>query len=255
MACVRYAGCSRLVGVLALLASSCTPTSTGDTEQSRICAFPNPPTILVEEGNAHATGSLLLQRWTVADDPSLWAQGAPPGIEALRGELERSGVETDPSVLLRQSDTQNNRLVAQNFEAWVRPIRCVEALVLDTQNARMPLAAGSTEFAAFFLRSTAGDQLRIYSLTRNSDGVGNLTLITDAIAEDIRQGWTLEAGLHNHNFHPEPKRNGIVAPSGPDAHANIQLLNQYGLQEAWITNGVHTVRIPSAAFSQFSPAG
>jgi hypothetical protein len=156
--------------------------------------------------------------------------------------------DTAPSHLLAQSPTPNNLVVAAHA-GWIGPAQCVETALLAEQYARIPLDHGSTEFAAFLLRSPDAKQLRIYNYTRNADGIGRVGPLTDAVAADMASGWRMTAMLHNHNFHPgQPALNGITAPSGADAQLAQSLAENYGLQAMWITNGVDTVRIPRDAF-------
>lgn len=51
-------------------------------------------------------------------------------------------------------------------------------------------------------------------------------------------------------FIREPEIDGILAPSEPDADFHVRFHEVSGVQEAWITNGVHTVRMP-ASFRDF----
>jgi len=68
-------------------------------------------------------------------------------------------------------------------------------------------------------------------------------------------GWIVIANLHNHNFRiGQTDVNAVVSPSLPDAQLYQTLAAKYHLREAWITNGLHTARIPASAFDRLQSA-
>lgn len=223
------------------------------------CAFENEPVVLVEEGAPHEAGSRLLQVWDVPDDPAFWLQTVPESeaYRSFRDEVEERGIETDPVRLLERSPTDNNRLVVRNAGDWIAPAGCLEMLLYGYQHARMNTFTDPTEFGGIVLRSPGADRLRIYYITVNQDGLGNMDAIVRHVLEDRRKGWDVLVALHTHVFHPgQPELDGILAPSEPDADFHIRLHEVSGLQEAWITNGLHTVRMPASSFGDFTrPAG
>lgn len=221
-----------------------------------VCAFETPQEILFERGGPHDPGSELHTMRLVEDLPTLWAAAPPQTLARFRTQLHGRRIQTESAVLLRQANTPNNALVLANLAAWVGPIRCMEALLFAAQDERIPILDASTEFVAFILRSPDGRTLKIYNYTRNLDGIGNVARMLGPIEMDVASGWTLEAALHNHNFHPNDSTlNGALAPSEPDASLMRNLAERFGLREAWITNGVDTARIPASAFSGLSGEG
>lgn len=179
---------------------------------------------------------------------------ATPSSESYQdflAKLGKTGINTEPLALLAASPTPNNDLVARNASEWIKPAGCLEKLLIGYQHDRVDTFAAPTEFASLVLRSPDGSRLRIYYYTINQDGIGRASPITEPAMVDLQAGWRLAIALHNHAFHPgQPKLNGIIAPSDPDADFNANLAAS-GLEQAWITNGLHTVRIPASAFSQF----
>lgn len=174
-----------------------------------------------------------------------------PAYQDFVAKLEKTGIATDPLALLAASPTPNNDLVARNAADWIKPAGCLEKLLIGYQHARVDTFAAATEFASLVLRSPDETQLRIYFYTINQDGIGRASPITEPALADVKAGWRFAIALHNHAFHPgQPKLNGITAPSVPDADFNVNL-SASGLEQAWITNGLHTARIPAAAFGQF----
>jgi hypothetical protein len=220
------------------------------------CDFPEPPTVVLSSGDAHAGGSELLQFWEVPNTVVYGSQIVPVtgSYSAFRTKLTGTGVETDAIDLLQRNRLggANNEIVLAFAEEWIKPVNCLEMLLLGIQNDRMDLVDTPTEFAAFVTKSPDDSLLRIYFFTRNTNGIGNISIVWERLAEDHEQGWSLLTNLHNHNIHVgQDNLNGVVAPSDPDAQLNINMRADFDLQEAWITNGISTVRIPSTAFDRF----
>lgn len=230
-----------------------------------VCALPTSPRIIASEGASSAKGSRRVQIWEVPDARVYWSETDPadPLFQAFKAGVARHVPITDPVRLLRASPAwdnprlkQNNALVADGADAWIRPAGCLEKLLLAYQHGRVDLFERPTEFAALVLRSPEGDRLRISYLTINEDGIGRMSPLTEPAVADVEAGWRLEIALHNHSFHPDqPSLNGVLAPSEADAQFAVNLAADAGLRAAWITNGLHTSRIPAQAFGLFvSPA-
>ncbi len=230
-----------------------------------LCAFPTSPRIIASEGLSSAKGSRLIQAWEFPDAPIYWSTADPidPGFQTFVAGVAQHVPVTDPVRLLRASPAwnnprlqQNNALVADRADDWIRPADCLEKLLLTLQHGRVDLFERPTEFAALVLRSPEGDRLRVYYLTINEDGIGRMSPLTEPAIADVEAGWRLEIALHNHSFHPgQPSLDGVLAPSEADAQFAVNLAADAGLRAAWITNGLHTSRIPAQAFGLFvSPA-
>jgi hypothetical protein len=230
------------------------------------CALDATPRVLEMSGNAHTVGSRLAQVWEVEAAPVFWTT-EPPATGSFAGfvaALRASGVDTNPVSLLRRKaalpqtswgDARNDSLVARESSRWVYRINCLEMLLIGIQNGRIGLLQQSTEFTAFVLRSSTGRRLRIYYYTRNEDGIGNVGAILAPVARDYQEGWIVMANLHNHNFRiGQTDPNAVVSPSLSDAQLYQTLAAKYQLREAWITNGLHTARIPVSAFGRLQSA-
>ena len=230
------------------------------------CAIDATPLVLEMSGNAHTAGARLAQVWEVDAAPVFWTT-QPPATGRYAGfvtALRASGVDTNPVSLLRRKaalpatssgDAWNDSLVARASSDWVHPIKCLEMLLAGIQHDRIDLLQQSTEFTAFVLRSSDGRRLRIYYYTRNEDGIGSVGAILAPVARDYRDGWSVIANLHNHNFRVDQRDlNAVVSPSLSDAQLYQTLAATYQLREAWITNGLHTARIPASAFGRLQSA-
>lgn len=214
------------------------------------CEIAQKPTVLTNEGDPHQRGGRLLQVWEIADAPVLWSTADPvsAGYRDFAAKRKAKVPNSDPLHLLAQSPSRNNKLVMQNAKAWLRPATCLEKLLTGMQQARLDMFESPSEFASFVLR--AGNRVRIYFYTNNQDGLGRMTPLTDPVLQDVKKGWRVQFGMHNHPFHPgQPDLNGPPAPSVPDAHFHYNMREE--MPEARVTNGVDTVRIPAAAFDRF----
>lgn len=236
----------------ALAASTMASTAFAETA----CRFDAPPKVLMRQGDDHAPGAKLLRVWEMSDRPVLWSTADPVGYGTFRAAVKRHVPDTDPARILAAAPSANNARVAASAAEWVRSARCLQKLLYQRQDQRMPTFTAPTEFAAFVLRSPDGKRLRIYSYTANLDGIGRMDPVSDPVARDHEAGWVVLAGLHNHAFHPgdRPDLNGVVAPSVPDAQFNARFHTVSGMREAWITNGLDTVEIPASAFGSFEGA-
>lgn len=239
-----------------LFLSAC--QATPGIAQAPSCSLPE-ATVLEQSGDPQGANGRLLQVWEIADDPALWLAGDPlsEGYRDFRNKVAAKGIETDPVALLKASpsagsDKANNELVIARAADWIRPAGCLERFLVGYQHARVDTFVAPTEFMAMVLRSADGARLRIYFYTINQDGIGRVGPVSEPALVDVAQGWRVMIGMHTHVFHPgQPLLDGIVAPSVPDADFNANFAVSGGMQEAWITNGVHTVRIPAAAFGLF----
>lgn len=84
---------------------------------------------------------------------------------------------------------------------------------------------------------------------------GFVAAILAPVAHDYQEGWIVMANLHNHNSRlGQTDPNAVVSPSLPDAQLMQRLAAKYQLREAWITNGLHTARIPASAFARLQAA-
>ena len=222
------------------------------------CSLPE-ARVLEQSGDPHGANGRLLQVWEIADDPALWGEGRPvsEGYRDFREQAAAKGIETDPVKLLQASPATgnlkiNNDLVVYRAAEWIRPAGCFEKYLVGYQHARIDTFAAPTEFMAMVLRSADGARLRIYFYTINQDGIGRVGPVSEPALADVKQGWRVVLGMHTHVFHPgQPMLDGILAPSIADADFNANFAEESGMYSAWITNGIHTVRIPAEAFGLF----
>ena len=226
------------------------------------CAFETAATTISTSGATHEPGSTLFQVWELDDSAVFWAAETPDsaGYAVFVRHLEESGLETDAAALLRverqpgesAADLFNRGIALEEAERWIGPANCLERLLIGMQNERMPILGTPTEFAAVIMRAADARRVRIYHFAKNDVGFGGLGELLAPVGRDSEAGWTVHAFLHNHNFRSgRGVSSGVTAPSAADAQSQLALAEGLQLQEAWITNGIDTIRVPAADFRRF----
>lgn len=241
----------RFVLAALVLLTGCQPGPDTNSSASA-CVLPKTAQVFEQSGDPHGPDGKLLQVWEMPDYPVLWSEASPAGAyQDFRRQIEAKAIEIDPVKLLKAAPTPNNRLVIEHADRWIGPAGCLEKLLTGYQHARVDTFVAPTEFARIVMRSPDNSRLRIYFYTINRDGIGRMSPLAQPADRDRQAGWTMEIVLHPHAFHPgQPELDGLIAPSVADADFAFNQLGA-GLKQAWITNGVHTVRIPADAFGLF----
>ena len=252
-----------------VLAGGCAHRTERGTTATRAAACRWPTT----SERLHQSGDTLHQRWTFPADalPDDWAPDALPALRDYRVWIGAQLGDTDPRALLRrqvaywsaQPDTanrreaDNGRALLDGIAGTLRPIGCLEALLLDQQAARFPMATRPTELQALVLRreATAREpaRLRVYVAASSAPWPPKLDPVMDSIAGDRRDGWRVHAHLHNHPFYLERRATDIAganAPSLSDVQVYRHLQTSLGLQQAWITNGFTTAVVSARDFAR-----
>lgn len=248
--CLRWLTSALFIGLTAVALFGVSPTHA----QSNSCKLPTKPNVLVKEGSDHLPDSRLLQFWDLDKPQSLWltSRKQPRLYGRYLSQVRKIGFKTEPIAALRASPSVNNDIVLQSGSEWIRPSNCLEKLLIGIQNSRVSIESDPTEFVSVVLDKPGTSRVRIYFYSVNRNGIGAMTPLTRLVDADVKQGWQVDFVLHNHAFHlTDPALNGILAPSVPDANFNFNFLKSHGLRQARITNGVHTVEVPSRSFERF----
>jgi len=209
----------------------------------------------------------LLEYWDLPNEDVL-NHASPPNVEILRRyRLEvRSVIDTDPIELLMRyrsrgkdpADLHNLDIVLGSRSDGIRPMNCIEGLLLTAQirrNSRFRVAP--TEFLAFWLRKEG--RLRIYYLTGDAAGIRGaaMSALMERVSADKKAGWEVSANLHNHSFFLErldtDDPQGVLAPSGNDVRVFRSQVESLDLKAALITDGFDTLRIPAADLRLYWP--
>jgi hypothetical protein len=220
------------------------------------CAWPSPPAALSDDAGGFA------RAWTFASDPALLADApaAAPGLSRYRA-WARGQADTDGRALLRRQRDLYVKLGVKDGAAKLDAIlagqagriermSCLETLLFSEHEARFPVETTKSEFLALVLRR--GPEMKVYLISqRGQPGVGpSMSGVEPSLRRDRARGWTLQATLHNHPFmfdNPYGDIGGTLVPSGDAGGGDLAAfetdIREYGMHEAWITNGFETVRL------------
>lgn len=219
------------------------------------------PTVIKKNGNE------IFQYWQLSNSSLLWDTTfiTPRNITRYRDSLNSILTsDTTRSIIQKRAeqyrlyklvntqngDSINTQLIHANVLGEIRPINYLEAQLLEYQMNRYPLLSHPTEFHGFILLNDSLNIVRVYFAASDQPWPPKPNVILSAIKNDLKTGWTFKYHLHNHY---EPHTNGyigILAPSMTDAQYYLFLSDEYQLKNAIITNGFHTVEIPSGDFQK-----
>lgn len=180
------------------------------------------------------------------------------GLDA-RALLERQvafyGARPDSA---SQGEAANGRAVLARRAGTLRPIRCVEALLVEHQAARFPMLSRPTEFQAVVLERVVEGRrwTRVYFAGSGAPWPPKGDPIFDRVRADRGDGWRAVAHLHNHPFlFDRGDIAGANAPSMTDVQFWRHLRSALAIEGARVTNGFATLDVPAAAFDRLRAAG
>lgn len=221
------------------------------------CAWPGPATTIEDEPLG------FTRVWTGPLTPEMLAPAPPvaPGLTAYR-DWAKGRTDTDGRALLRRQLELYRRIgvkdgalkleeVLAGRSGRLERMNCLETLFFAEHEARFPVEATQTEFLAVVLQR--GAEVKAYLISRKGDpGVGpGLRGVEPLLKADLAAGWTMTASLHNHPFmfdNAYGDIGGVLVPSGDgkggDLSAFRRFTRDYGMREAWITNGFESLRLP-----------
>jgi hypothetical protein len=153
-----------------------------------------------------------------------------------------------------QGEAANGRIVLGGSAGRLRPADCLEALLVETQAARFPMASHPTEFHAVVMeRRDAGRRwIRVYFAASGAPWPPKAKLLFERAEADRAAGWRAVAHLHNHPFEFSSGGDiaGANAPSLTDVQFWRHLRESLGVESARVTNGFATFEAPAAAFDR-----
>jgi hypothetical protein len=265
--------------LISFMAEACIAPSTGvASREAPACGLDTQPEIIPVPEPIEGE---LNEVFDVPDSPEWWA-AAPMDSErgqyraALMSRLEgEAGLQ--PRVLLerqrevhsvlpgdRAREAENIDALLQGKAGTLGPASCLEWRLFQRQAHRFPMIERPTELSAYVLRGHG----RIHVYFSGADRVGGKLRgeVTDRVAADVARGFAPVAHLHNHPFMFDRKpgdRNwtqedtvkdvgGALAPSLTDVQAYRSLRESFGLQGAWVTNGLDSARYTSEDFDRLS---
>jgi len=126
----------------------------------------------------------------------------------------------------------------------LRPIRCMEAFLLD---AHLSHLKEKSEFQALVLVHPKHSMKRLIVSSQNEEmGVRPDQKVESLMETFLKQGWRLEEHLHNHPFdfeNPYGDIAGTPIPSPPDLENYRFLRSAHKLQTAVIINGFDAIQL------------
>jgi hypothetical protein len=256
-----------LVPAAAVLAAACAGRAgraASPTASTGECRWPVAPVVLRQAADT------LEQSWTyeAGQLPERVTLSRLPALSSFLDTVRtRVGALDARALLQRQvayyasrpdSDSQgeaaNGRIVIGGSAGTLRPIDCLEALLVDYQAARFPMASHPTEFHAVVMeRDDAGHRLvRVYFAASSAPWPPKSNLLFERAAADHAAGWRAVAHLHNHPFEFASGGDiaGANAPSLTDVQFWRHLRDSLGIESARVTNGFATFEAPAAAFDR-----
>jgi hypothetical protein len=221
------------------------------------CELPE-PTVLRREGNS------VLQVWELPAD-AVWFGNTVPdaaGYLTYRAAIRQAGNDrgrpaADPPQPKDDADRELWRREDHNaalmYEAGgeVRPIRCLEAALFALQDARYSELTRPTEFIAHILRRD--DRLKLYFAASDQMFPPKHFYGLEKVSADVTAGWEYWVVLHNHTVRALDGKPalGMPAPSTSDVQMFKGLVEDLGLREVWVTNGLYTGIVRSENLGQF----
>lgn len=226
------------------------------------------------------TGSPDSSEWhgvfDLPDDRRLWEPAEPDEIiAAFRQRVtQRLGAGVDPRSLIERQraiyavapaewrgEATNASLVLDGRVGRIAPIGCLEAMLWKWQAARYPMLEHPTEFGAFVMRGNG--RVRVYLSSADLVGQKVRAPVTERLQRDARAGFRLFAHVHNHPFLldrvvgdrmwtlevTKDDVAGALAPSMTDVQFFRNFHDSSGLEEGWVTNGIHTARFSAREFT------
>jgi hypothetical protein len=176
------------------------------------CRWPVAPVVIRQ------TADTIYQSWTfeAGQLPERVTLSRLPALSAFLDTVRTRAGALDARALLErqvayyasrpdsgsQGEAANGRIVLGGSMGTLRPIDCLEALLVEYQAARFPMASHPTEFHAVVMeRSDAGRRwMRVYFAGSGAPWPPKANLLFEQVAADRREGWRAVAHIHNHPF-------------------------------------------------------
>lgn len=269
----------RLLCLVLAASTGCTTAApTAPTRSAPACVLDAQPELIPVPDPIEGE---LNEAFVLPDSPEWWA---PAPMDAEREQyraalIARLGGEQQlrPRALLQRGrdfhaslkgdmarEAENSSAVLEGKAGVLGPVSCLEWRLFQRQARRFPMLERPTEFGAYVLRGPG--QLHVYLSGADRAGGKLRAEVLDRVVEDVGRGFAPVAHGHNHNFMFDRKPGdrlwtteesvndigGTIAPSLTDVQAWRQMREHFGLQGAWVTNGLDTAHYTSEDFDRLS---
>lgn len=225
--------------------------------------YSQPKTILARDGAAE------FFYWEFEDSESIWEANTKElaGIVSFQDTLKlllgpdrysqvvqkeaTQSYHPDSLLNISNGDKKNAMLTHTGTVGEIRPINALEAQILNYQLLKYSYIGHPTEFHGFIAFHAEQKKYRVYFAASDQPWPPKPNPLIRQLEEDMKKGWKLRYHLHNHYEPPSNDYLGILAPSMSDAQYFKMLAENYQVEQAMITNGIHTVVIDAADFPAF----
>lgn len=253
------------IPAVAILSAACAGGSarTAMPTASNGCRWPAAPVVLRQAADT------IYQSWTfeAGQMPERVEMSNLPALSAFLDTVRTRVGGLDARALLDRQiayysarpdsdshgEAANGRMVRDGSVGVLRPASCLEALLVEYQAARFPMASHPTEFHAIVMeREDAGRRwTRVYFAGSSATWPPKANLLFERIAADRREGWRAVAHIHNHPFlFANGDIAGANAPSLSDVQFWRSVRDEDGVESARVTNGFATFVASAADFDR-----
>jgi hypothetical protein len=264
--------------IMAVVAACSAPGASTASREPVACVLDAQPELIPVSNPIEGE---LNEAFDLPDAPEWWAP-APRDAERERYRATlaaRLGGEPAllPRALLERSrdvhaamrsgsarEAENSSALLEGKAGTLGPISCLEWRLFQRQARRFPMIEHPTEFGAYVLRGHG--RIRVY--LSGADLVGGKLRgeVRDRVLAEVGRGFAPVAHGHNHNFMLDRRPGdrmwtteesvndvgGALAPSLTDVQAWRRMREHFGLQGAWVTNGLDTARYTAEDFDRLS---
>lgn len=191
---------------------------------------------------------------------------SPASLIEFRKEV-RSRIDTNPVVLLKKQKEVFAKVGAKDYlprfdlvlSQKIFAVSFLEEMLLDLHSEllRKPLFGSYSEFGANVLVGPQGEMVVIFLSNPSEAMVPTGTVREEWLRKYLALGYHFKIHIHNHpfNFSNLEDTGGTPIPSGfeqwGDVGAYRSEKQSFSLENAWITNGFNTLRIPAADFDKY----
>jgi hypothetical protein len=191
---------------------------------------------------------------------------SPASVVEFRKEV-RARTETDPVFLLKRQRAVFEKAGAEDYlprfdlvlSQKLYPISLLEEMLLELHAELLgtPLFGSYSEFGASLLVGPHG-KLVIIFISNPSEAMVPASSQREAwLKKYLAKGYRFKVHIHNHpfNFSNPADIGGTPIPSGFSTWGDVGVYvfekKKFSLENAWITNGFHTLRIPARDFEKY----
>lgn len=211
----------------------------------------------------HDVPGIVYKTIEAVDHTNLWSATDPNSVNILTYKnWVKEHTNPDPNYLLQlhrdltrekygEERSKRYDLILGGEAGRIEPATCLEKALLSMHLKHHSPQKSPAEFGAIAFRKAVGQsrRLKIYFISDSEPAI-SMGSFEQLIERETRAGWEYFINLHNHPFWFQSRigeTRGTTVPSGDLHSGDIAVFNKhfrdFGLQEAWITNGFDSIRL------------